>query len=538
VVDPRIPTPQHAPALAKRTGSLDGQRVLLFDNGKLAPEYGPYGAVFDVVRQAISERYADVTLVDHADDLLRGEASRLTEVADWVVEQDIDGVVFALCDWGVSQPTAILAAQLEERGVATSVVATGTGASQVLANAARMAPGLPVTELGSLRSATYDSIGDETRQVVDDIVGGLVDDVDALQDQFTRRDVAAPAPATSSGLLDLDGDDASEAFTAAMRASRLGDGLPLVAPTPERVEAFLAGAGVQPDDEIWPVIPPRTSPVTARQVAAVAVAAGCRPQWAPVVLAAYRAMANPRFRLFQAAITTHPGGTLVLVSGPDSERFGFAAGRGALGPGFDANATTGRAVALGYSFLLGAIPGGSDLTAQGSPAEYSYCCAENLADSPWPGLHAEAGHPDRTTVTLLKCEGPHNMLDQQSSDPAVLLRTFASSMATLGSNASYVAGAETMLLLNPEHAALLDGAGWTRRDVREFLFDAARNPREDLRGRGIAPIWPTWFDRAEQVPVMPSADDLLVAVTGGAGPASQVAIPWGYSRAITEVVNG
>ena len=93
-----------------------------------------------------------------------------------------------------------------------------------------------------------------------------------------------------------------------------------------------------------------------------------------------------------------------------------------------------------------------------------------------------------------------------------------------------------MLLLNPEHAELLASAGWSRRDVREFLFDAARNPREDLRGRGIAPIWPTWFDSARQVPVVPSADDLLVVVTGGAGPASQLAIPWGYSRAVTEVV--
>jgi hypothetical protein len=109
-------------------------------------------------------------------------------------------------------------------------------------------------------------------------------------------------------------------------------------------------------------------------------------------------------------------------------------------------------------------------------------------------------------------------------------------MATLGSNAAYVAGAETMLLLNPEHAQLLAEAGWTKRDVQEFLFDAARNPREDLRDRGIAPIWPAWFDKAERVPVMPSARDLLVTVVGGAGPASQVAIPWGYSRAITRPV--
>jgi hypothetical protein len=538
VVDPRIPSPAVYPSLAPRTGTLSGGTLMLFDNGKLAPEYGPYRAVFDVVRQVVSERYDDVRILDHSDDLLRGHAARLTDLAAWVQQQGVGGVVFALCDWGVSQPTAILASELEARGIPTSVVATGIGASQVLANAARMAPGLPVTELSALRSATYDSIVDETKQLVDEILDGLVLDVGSLRQRFARREIAAPAPATSSGLIELTGDDASLAFTVAMRESKVGDGLPLVAPTIERVEAFLQAAGTDGDDQIWPAIPPRSTPVTARQVAAVAVAAGCRPTWAAVVLAAYRAMALPDFRLFQAAITTHPGGTLVLVSGPDSDRLGFAAGRGSLGPGFDANATTGRAVALGYSFLLGAIPGGSDLTAQGSPAEYSYCCAENLTDSPWPGLHADLGQGDRTTVTVLKCEGPHNMLDQQSSDPGSLLRTFASSMATLGSNASYVAGAETLLLLNPEHAELLARAGWTKRDVCEFLFDAARNPRAELRGRGIAPIWPTWFDKADRVPVVPRAEDLVVAVTGGAGPASQVAIPWGYSRAVTEVVAG
>jgi hypothetical protein len=535
-IDPRMPAPADPPTLAKRPASLSATRVLLFDNGKLAPEYGPYAGIFEVVRARMAERFDDVEFLTHTDDLLRGEGDRLDRVADWAVAQRIGAVVFALCDWGVSQPTAILACRLETLGVPTSVVTTEIGGLQVVATAARLMPGLPVTVLRSLRSATPDAIAAETRQSVDAIVDGLTAPAERLLDRFARHGPVAPAAASRSGVIDLDGTDPSAAFTEAMRDSLLGDGLPLSAPTPERVDAFLAAAGATPDETVWPVIPPRSTPVSAREVAAVAVAAGAQPRWAPVVFAAYRAMAEPRFRLFQAAITTHPGGTLVFVSGPDAQSLGFAAGRGALGPGFPANATTGRAVALGNSFLLGAIPGGADLTAQGSPAEYTYCAAENLAASPWPGLHVDAGHPDATTVTVLKCEGPHNMLDQQSTDPAMLLRTFASTMATLGSNAAYVAGGQTVLLLNPEHATLLGEAGWGKRDVQQFLFDEARNPREDLRGRGIGPIWPAWFDRAARVPVVPSPGDLVVTVTGGAGPASQVAIPWGYSRAVTRAV--
>lgn len=530
VIDPRIPAPARPAALARRPASLAGARVMLFDNGKLAPDYGPYRAIFDVLEAALG----GTEIRHHTDDLLRGTGARLVDVARWVKGQDVAGVVFALGDWGVSQPTAIVAAELERLGVPTSVVTTEIGGHQALAAAARMAPGLPVTTLRALRSATREEVATEVKAVLDDILEGLTGEPAHLHNRFATRPIAAPAPAAAEGLLTLDGDDPSAEFTALMRDSLLGDGLPLVAPTPRRVAEFLGER--DPDAQVWPAIPPRDTPVTARQVAAVAVAAGCRPQWAPVVFAAYEAMAAPEFRLFQAAITTHPGGTLVFVSGPDAQRYSFEAGRGALGPGFEANATTGRAVALGYSFLLGAVPGGADLTAQGSPAEYTYCAAENLAESPWPGLHADLGHPGATTVTVLKCEGPHNMLDQQSSEPARLLGTFASSMATLGSNAAYVATAETLLLLNPEHARLLAAAGWSKRDVRDFLFDAARNPREELRGRGLAPIWPAWFDAAERVPVVPDPDGLLVAVTGGAGPASQLAVPWGYSRAVTRPV--
>ena len=536
VVDPRISPPSRVEVLAPRPESLSGRTVMLFDNGKLGPDYGPYGVLLERVEAALRSRFDDVDVVHYCDDLLRGQGERLDGLAKSLADLGVSGVVFALCDWGVSQPTAILAARLEALGVPTTIIATPIGTSQVLANASRMAPGLPVTTVNSLRSASLEAITTEADQLTDDILDGLLLPISALRERFDRREINAPAPATDSGLLELDGADSSAEFTEAMRVSQLGDGLPLVAPTPEKVEQFLAAADEDPDSTIWPVVPPRSTVVTAREVAAVAVAAGCQSQWAPVVFAAYRAMAASEFRLFQGAITTHPGGTLVFVSGPDAERYGFASGRGALGPGFPANATTGRAIALGYSFLLGAIPGGADLTAQGAPAQYSYCCAENLAESPWEGLHVSQGFPDRTTVTVLKCEGPHNVLDQQSTDPARLLLTVASCLATLGSNAAYVAGAETMVLLNPEHARLLAEAGWSKEDVAEFLFDAARNPREDLRGRGIGPIWPTWFDSAPLVPVSARVEDLLITVAGGAGPASQVAIPWGYSRAVTRPI--
>ncbi|HEV8296221.1 MAG TPA: thioredoxin, partial [Acidimicrobiales bacterium] len=58
------------------------------------------------------------------------------------------------------------------------------------------------------------------------------------------------------------------------------DGLPIVAPTPERVERFLAVAGLDPG-EILGAVPTREVVVTAEHAAINAVMAGCRPEYLP-----------------------------------------------------------------------------------------------------------------------------------------------------------------------------------------------------------------------------------------------------------------
>lgn len=533
VVDPRVPVPAQHEGLAGRTSDLNGQRVLLLDNGKLGDDYGPYRAVFDAVTAELTRRFADVEIAREMDDLLVGDIDRLTSTADEIAASGVVGVVIALCDWGVSQPSTILASELERRGVAVSMVTMQAGFLVTLATAVLLMPGLPIVKLDSLRDVTYDDMLDEAGRVAPTVVDGLTGETGELQRRFQDHEPDLPPVATPNGLIEVDGDDPTTAFTDLMEQYGLGDGFPLMPPTPDRVDVMLAAMKAEAADEIWPAIPPRRIPVVAREVAALAVMAGVPLASAPVVIAAYRAMAAPEFRLFQAAITTHPGGALVLVSGPRAAELGIASGRGCLGPGFRGNASVGRAVSLGFSFLLGALPGRGDLTSQGSPAQFSFCCAENLAEAPWDGVYADQGHPDRTTVTVAMCEAPHNMTDQMSSAPERLLDTFASTIATLGGNTAYVSGCQNIVFMNPEHAAILAGAGWTKSDVQNYLFDVSRNDRANVTGRGLAPIWPKWFHAAASIPVVTAPEDFIIAVVGGSGPASQVAIPWGYSRAVT-----
>lgn len=535
VLDPRPPVVAASLSQRQPLGRLDGRRVLLFDNGKLAPEYGARRAIFDVLRDRLPAIAAGLTFDEQARDMLRLDLDEIADLADAIAASGVDAVVLALVDAGVGMPTTVLAVELERRGVATCTICEGPGLGVAAACAVDEAPFLPLVHLPVLlQGADLARISDYARAAVEDVVAALTGaaKLTAVSVQLRPR-----GRRSESGELQVDDDDPTVAFTELMVRQGLGDGFPLVAPTPDRVEALLEAGGLESDMPIWPTLPLRGSPVLARDVAVLAAMAGARPEWMPVIVAAYRGMALPQFRLFQAAITTHPGGTLVLVSGHDTEELQIASGPGCLGPGFPANTAIGRTVALSFSFLLGSLPGGADLTIQGSPAEFAYCCAENLTASPWPGLHAERAR-DETTVTVLRCEGPKNVLDHLSQTPDSLLTGVASACATIHSNNAYLPDAQTVVFLNPGHAALLGDAGWSRADVCGYLFEHARNDRAALAGRGIAPIWPEAFAGLDPVPVARGPEDFLVVVAGAPGLASQVAVPWGLSRSVTTTLSG
>src|ERR1700683_2731885 len=119
-------------------------------------------------------------------------------------------------------------------------------------------------------------------------------------------------------------DESPESLHEFLAARGWGDGLPVVAPTPERVERMLAACGADPDARVG-VLPPRDGAATMRTVAINAVLAGCPPDVLPVVAAAVRALAHPEVNLRGVQATTHPVAPLVIVHGEVVERGGFNA---------------------------------------------------------------------------------------------------------------------------------------------------------------------------------------------------------------------
>jgi hypothetical protein len=304
------------------------------------------------------------------------------------------------------------------------------------------------------------------------------------------------------------------------------DGLPVVPPTPELVEAMIGGAGLAGDEPVAAIAPSGVV-ATVEKIAINAVMAGCRPAYMPVLLAALRAMAQPRFNLAAVQGTTHPVAPLVMVNGPIRRQIGINCGSNVFGQGFRANATIGRAVRLVLMNIGEGRPGKSDMATMGSPAKFSFCIGENEEDSPWAPFHVEHGMaPADSAVLVHGGEAPHNIQDHASATPDELLMTVASTIATLGNNNLGMRG-DLLLLLCPEHAGILAGHGMSKDDVRQELHRRMRLRfsqmgvaiRDFYRNRRAA------IDVGPEVTEIPYLDDaaqILIAVAGGPGLHSMV----------------
>ena len=84
----------------------------------------------------------------------------------------------------------------------------------------------------------------------------------------------------------------------------LTDGLPVVVPTPSRVDRMALASGNDPDMVIG-AMGPGNGVATIEKIAVAAVMAGCVPDHMPVVLAAVKAVINPVFDLTEMQATTH-----------------------------------------------------------------------------------------------------------------------------------------------------------------------------------------------------------------------------------------
>jgi peroxiredoxin len=194
-----------------------------------------------------------------------------------------------------------------------------------------------------------------------------------------------------------------------------GDALPVVPPTVERVERMMEGRR-GPGDVIGR-IPPCYGEATIEKIAANAVMAGCAPEMMRVLIPLVRAACDERF-----------------------------------------NAHGGR-------------PDGIDMSALGNPGKFSYCIAENEEESPWEPLHVELGfQPAESTITLFAAEAPHGVSEHMSRTAKGVLKAITRALATVWSYRTCMSS-EALVVLGPEHVKTIHRDGFSKQNVREFLFE-------------------------------------------------------------------
>jgi peroxiredoxin len=291
-----------------------------------------------------------------------------------------------------------------------------------------------------------------------------------------------------------------------------GDGLPVIPPTPARVEAMLGGR--DPAESLGPV-PPGHGEATLERVASCAVLAGCRPEYFPVVVAAVEAALEPGFNAHGLAVTTQPAGPIVIVNGAARHRLHLNSGMGVLGPGSRANMTIGRALRLVLTLTGGAVPGRLDRSTLGNPAKLGLCIAEDEETSPWEPLHIERGFTsDASTVTVLAADAPLSVSDHRSKTPEELAYVLAQAAGAGWSPFWWPMDDDSLFVVCPEHAALFAAHGWSKQRLRDEIFAAAVRPAGELKhGEATPTVWAAPDD--SPIHKWTGPDRIMVVVAGG-----------------------
>ncbi len=302
------------------------------------------------------------------------------------------------------------------------------------------------------------------------------------------------------------------------------DGLPIVPPTPDAVEAMLAWVGMPPDQLIG-VEPVRAQPLTAEKLAINAVMAGCLPMHFPVVIAAWTAMLQEEFLLHGTTSSTGGCAVLVVINGPIRHEIGASGGFNALANSDRATASIGRAIRLGLINILDVRPGSIDRSTLGHPGKFSFCIAEDEEDSPWAPLSETRGIPKGlSAVTVMAAQAPRQIMNEWTTKPEEILETFAAEMRANQRHYSIYAGNYAIVVPKQlrEHFA---AAGWSKADIARQLFERARIRRAEWADVGKGSVV---RDRGESIyNALQSPEHLLVIAAGGpAGGFGAIIPPW------------
>lgn len=534
ILDPRGYQEREVITLAKRV-SLDELRkgkILFYNNTKLG--FCNYYTVFDRIKEHLTE-LGITNFVEYTETVRGKDAKMLGEYAAMLAEEKPQAAIVAFGDMGTSSSTTVLSIALEKLGIPTVYMTAPPGTGITEGVGLYRAGQLCLCSVDIYQASTVEEIAAEVDKKWDYIIRSLTtngEELEKLAHIDAKMDKVAPAKdgilpftveADEEGLMEPGAylEEINDYFN----AEHISDGLPIIPPTKARYEKMMEYCPFDEDLVLCDPSGPSGKCVTVKDVAIAAIMAGCKPNAMPILVAAFKALNHKEYNLNQSVTTSHPGGNLVLVSGPIAQQVGVSGKQGCQGPGWPANATIGRAVNLVMMNIFRSVPGVCDLDCIASQAEFTYCFAEEPELAQWNMINEDHYDSETTTVYVLKAEPLHDIIDFLSLDGHDLLDTITACCTTLGSNNAYMPG-PLIVCLTPDHGAMLKKAGYTKEMIQEHIHQYVYHEVPMVRNRGLVPVRPKEWDNRHPLPVTRSPKDVEVVVIGGRGGHSGVILPW------------
>jgi hypothetical protein len=284
------------------------------------------------------------------------------------------------------------------------------------------------------------------------------------------------------------------AFVDAATTENWGDGLPF-APFDD---AALAEGLRQLDADADALV--GELQLTAAEMCAVALLAGCQPAVLPVVHAAVLAVGDHGRIAGRQELLDPEASRAVLVNGPARSRLGVNSGLGLMGPGFPTNATIGRALQLILRYC-----GMGHATQFGEPSQYALAFGEDEGDD-WFPYHVERGcASDASTVSVFTYLKAGRVFDRTSLSADDCLERVALFLRDNASATDWFGARPLSMLVAVSHE-------WRRQFVDQgYSKDGLR---AEIFGRSVDP------GRPGRTPHISGEDRISIIGCGGPADAS------------------
>ncbi len=297
------------------------------------------------------------------------------------------------------------------------------------------------------------------------LLEGLIGKIQTLENEDEQPDIKK---VVFSGTL----DEVQDYFYQKMWT----DGLPIIPPTKQRVEAFLSFTD-RPSEEVIAVLPQEGREASIESIAVTGVMSGCKPEYMPILIAIIEAMSDPIFRIQDCGST--PGWEpVVIIGGPIIKELDFNFGQGMMRFGRKSNTSIGRFVRMYLRNICGyrIPPGAGDKGSIGQSFLVAMAEDEDSArEFGWPTYAQDRGFDASENIvtvhSVVSISSPIYSAGDRAIDHVQQWADLVGSSFTYWAHTGFKTGMWNPLIVSSPSVAKVIANEWTKDQVRQYLYD-------------------------------------------------------------------